>query len=398
MKRNFFISIILLCLILPLSGCWDRIEPEKQAIVTGGGFDYNPELDMYKIIFQIVSPLTLRTVGQGGGSEKPNYWTVSAWGHSPYDAVANINKKVSRKISFSHADIYLFSKRMAEQKGILPIINAVARSRQSRRIITLGVVKKDVEKALTVSLPLESSNALGLVRQVDLTMEEMGGITAQTARDFFISLVQPGIEPYTVAIELIKPQEKIDKADPGKSSPIRVSGKYMFKDDKVVGFLNDRETRGCNWIVGKVREGTLVINYPGDKDNIIDVKATEGSSQVIPIFKNGQPSIKIKIKARGRIVNVTGLSEIKSKSQINKILNQKMTQVIRNDIEMALKKAKSVEADVFGLGYAFYRLMPDKWELMKGDWDSIFPNLPVEVEIRANIERTGLVNQGPKIQ
>ena len=395
-KQKILLLIILMLSLFLLCGCWDRIEPEKQAIVVGGGFDYNVEEDMYKVVFQIASPLTMQGAGaQGGGTDKPNFWTVSAWGHSPYDAIANINKKVSRRISFSHAQLYVFTEKMAREKGILPILNAVARSRESRRIIIIAVVKGDLEQLLTVKLPIESSNVMGLTNQINLTMESMGGAAAQDARDFFIKLTQPGIEPYVVALELIN-TEKED--DPGKDPPVRITGKYLFKDDKIVGLLNDRETRGCNWIVGQVRSGTLVLKYP-EKENVkVDILASEGSSKITPIIRDGEPIIKLEIKASGRIVNITGLGDLKEDSALTKSINKRMAQIIENDIKLAVDKAQSLRSDIFGFGFAFYRLLPDRWGEMADNWDQIFSNLQVEIDVKVDLLNIGLVNKGPDIE
>lgn len=406
MYKKFLLTIMIFLLMI-LTGCWDRFEPEKLAIVRGAGFDYNEEKDLYKIIFQIASPLTMQGPGGGGGGgEAPNFWTVSAWGHTPYDAIANISKKVSRKIVFHHAQLYIFSEKMARTKGILPIMNGVARSRQSRRVIILAVAKKDVENILTEKLPIESSNVMGLTSQIKLTMEEMGGATVENARDFFIKLVQPGLEPYAVAMELIEYKEEPEKdkkekeseADTGMKAPVRITGKYLLHDDKVVGLYDDRETRGCNWIVGRVKSGTLVLKYPGNEDARVDVIATEGSSKIEPHIKDGKPAITLSIKASGRIISIIGLSNTKGESEITKSLEKRMEEVIRNDIKLALKKAQDLKTDVFGFGFAFYRKKHDKWQEMKDNWDDIFANLPVEIKVEATIKRTGMVNKGPEIK
>ncbi len=398
--RILMITIIFILSLIFLTGCWDRLEPEKLAIVTGGGFDYNPETEMYQLVFQIASPLTMTGADQGGGgSEKPNYWTVSAWGHTLYDALSNLYKKVSRRIDFSHAQLYIISERMARTKGVLPVINAVARSRGSRRIIIPAVAKENVEKVLTVDLPIESSNVMGLVNQITLTMEEMGGATAENFRLFFNKLSQPGIEPYVVALELIEDEDnKKEESKAGMKPPIEIVGKYIFRKDKVVGLLNDRETRGCNWVVGKVKQGTLIVQYPGSESTYVNILATEGSSRIEPLMENGKPKIKITIRMSGNIVNITGPSDIKKESALTESLKKRMAQVVRNDIELAIKKAKSVKSDIFGFGNAFYRLKYEEWLKMEDNWSEIFTTIPVEIEVKAEIKRMGMVNRGVEIR
>lgn len=394
------IIVIIIISMIFLCGCWDRIEPERQGIVTGAGIDYNQERDLYQIVFQFVSPLTLQVPGAGGGGgEKPNFWTVSAWGHSPYDALSNLNKKVSRRISFSHAGLYVFTEKMAKTKGILPLMNAITRSRPSRRIIIIAVVKKDVEKLLSEKIPIESSNVIGLINQIRITQKDIASSTVVTARDFFIQLVQPGLEPHAVGLELIKKkQENKDENKPAKDPPFTITGSYIFRNDRVVGLFSDRETRGLNWIIGKVDTANLLLTYPDNGDNKVDIITGRETTEVIPIINNGKPEIKLKIKATGMIVTITGESDLKTNSKVISSLKKRMAEVIRNDIEMALKKAKSLKSDVFGFGNAFYRLKYNRWQQFKNNWYEIYPDLPVEIEIETDIKRAGMANDGPDIK
>ena len=65
---------VLLVILLLLSGCWDRKELEKLAIVTGIGIDYGEEGDDYQVSFQIARSGEVKTPGSssqdGGGGKK----------------------------------------------------------------------------------------------------------------------------------------------------------------------------------------------------------------------------------------------------------------------------------------------------------------------------------------
>jgi len=384
---NRVLIIVIIFSLIMLTGCWDSYEPEKLAIAIGAGFDYNPETEMYQIVLQFASPQTMKGPGGGDSGEKTaDYWTVSAWGHTPYDALANLSKKVSRKIVFQHTKLYVFSERMVRTKGILPVIDAVARSRQSRRIIIV----------LTVNLPLDSTNAIGLANQISLTRNQIGGATVINVRHFLIKLSQPGQESCAVALELIGGED--EEVKPGMKPPIKIAGRYLFKNDKVVGYFNDRETRGCNWIMKQVKSASLVLKYPDREDVLVDVIATGKASIIELVIKDGEPAIMLSIKAEGKINNIIGLSELKGESELTESLEKRMAEVIRNDIKMALNGAQALKTDIFGFGFAFYREKYALWKEMEDNWDEIFASLPVEIEVEANIRRMGLVNKGLDIR
>ncbi len=391
--QKITITIILILILILLTGCWDRNDPENTAIVTGGGMDYNPETEMYKLIFQIISPLTMQ--GKGGMSDKPNFWTVSAWGHTFYDALTNLEKKVSRKIIFSHAHIYVISERMAKTAGILPVINGISRSRQSRLLLIPIICESDPQKILSTMIPLESSNARGIENQILQTSREISGATDINARVFANLLSSPGQEAFAVGIKYIgdSSNEK-SETGPDTKPPIKITGKYAFRGDKLAGLLNDRETRGCNWIRGKARNATLLLKYPGKENVFVNIIANQQKAEIIPFIKNGNPAIKLKIKAEGRLINITGVSSIKEQSKITGSLKRRMAEVIRNDIKLSIKRCQTLKSDVFGFGNAFYRLKYDKWLEMKDNWVDIFAGIPVEIEVKTDIKRMGMINKG----
>lgn len=397
MKRKFVITIIIFSLLF-LPGCWDRREPEDLAIVVGLGIDYNPETDMYKVSVEIINPQAVQGEGGGGQNDASSFWIVSAWGHTPLDALANVRKKVTRRIHYSHVVLELYSEKFARKKGLIPILDVLERTRQTRAIIIPAVVKGNVEKVLSKSIPIETSNIMGLLNQVNLTEQELGSTVQENIRILFNKLSQPGIDPVITGLKAIDEEDKGKKPETkaNKPPPVEIDRTAVFNKDKMVGWLNVRETRGYNWITGKPNRAIVNFKYSEKKGNIVTVNVNEITSHIEPTFERGQPGIKLDVQASAKIVNFTGITRIKEKSALTVSLNRRLAQVIRNDIKMAIKKAQSLKSDIFGFGNSFYRLKYQKWQDMKDKWNTKFASLPVKINVKANIKRTGLVNKGIK--
>nr|WP_282580216.1 Ger(x)C family spore germination protein [Natroniella sulfidigena] len=388
--------MLMISSLLLVSGCWDRMEPEEHAIVIAGGYDYDPETELYQMIFQMASPLGLaggEFEGEGGDER---FWTVSAWGHSIYDALANLRQKTSRNILFAHSLIYMVSERMAYHKGVLPVANTIARSRESRRVMVLAVVKgNDVKELLSTEIPLESANALGVMNLIDLTVENVGGTARENTNDFFKKFGQPGYQPYLGALKFKREEDEgaEEMADPGRSAPIMISGAYLFDNGKAVGYANDRQTRGINWVKGEINSANLFVPYPRDEEIEVDIRVLRADSEIKPVIKDGRPRIEVEVNARGIIVNTSGPTSFKEESEITRRIERRMAQVIENDINQGLEKAQSVKSDVFGFGFAFYRIKPKVWAELEEDWKSTFAQLPVDIDVKATVVRSGVVNR-----
>ncbi len=413
---------LLLSLPLFLTGCWDSQEPEKLAIVIVAGYDYNPETDMYKIIIQIESPLT-RQGSQGGAPNKPPYWTVSAWGYTPIDAVANIRKKASREIFYSHLHLLVISDKLLKTKGIITVLDALARTRQSRPIVYLATTGEDVEDILTIDYPIESANAVGLINQLEITDRGLAASILENARQFLIKLEQPGIEPVAVNLKLMGKEQsgggntggssggktggssggnssggKDETSKPSTPPPIKIDGLGVFNKDKLVGKLNDRETRGWSWIAGQATRGIVNITYPKNKSTILTIVTKLATNKITPVIRNGKPAIKLDVEVSGRVEAATGIVGFKESSSITQSLKNRLAAAVRNDMKLAIDKARSLNSDIFGFGNAFYRLKYKEWKKYEDKWDEIFASLPVEINVETNIFRTGMVNKGLKLK
>ncbi|MFW6006545.1 MAG: Ger(x)C family spore germination protein [Halanaerobiales bacterium] len=397
MIRKLILIFIVISLIF-LTGCWDRKEPENRALVTVGAYDYNPDTDMYQIITQIESPQSAQggNGDGGGGGDKPSFWKVSAWGDTPTDAISNIRKKVSRDLHYGHLNLLIISEEMAKTEGIVTVMDTLARSRQSRPIVQIAVAEGDVNKMLNQEFPIEISSGLGLLKQIQLTRRESGTAITQTGRKFLNRLSTPGIEPVAVNLALL--EEDIDASKPDTPPFVQVKGLTAFYKDKFAGRLNDTEARGWNWISNQEARGVMEFTYPENKNTVVSANTRRISCNIIPYIKNNNPEIKIELEVEGKIDSITGLNQFKEKSGLTQSMENRLAEAVRNDIKKGINKAQSFKSDIFGFGNSFYRLKYDKWVEIEKEWPEIFATLPVNIEVKASIKRSGLVNKGLEIK
>ncbi len=66
---------------------------------------------------------------------------------------------------------------------------------------------------------------------------------------------------------------------------------------------------------------------------------------------------------------------------------------IQNEAESALKKAKELDADIFGFGEEIRRKYPRRWAEMKARWDALFHDIEVRFEINTRLDGSGRLAQ-----
>ncbi len=391
MNRKVLAVFLTLCLFSPaLSGCWDRQEPEQLALVLGLGFDVDEKSGEYKIIAQIANPLGMGGEGPeaGGGGTQEAVWVVAASGETPLMASRNLVIKSSRQINYTHTAVILFSKDLA-RRGLETVVDFLDRERQFRLVAHPMVVEGDIRKALEADFALEEVGAVGVVRHHLHASQERAVTRDMILRNIYNTFTQPGWEAAVPRLHLMTDEE-------GKmigEAPVEVTGLAVFRGDKMVGWLDEKETRGLNWVLGEINRVVYVLQSPLEGGKPTTVEVFQAASRMRAEVKGDRVTVTLEIQADGRLQEtLTSREWLDSESEYTRSLDRRLAQAIRNDVTAALDKAQQeLNSDVFGFGNLLYRTKPQEWRRLSARWDEIYPEIRVNIMVDANVRRTGII-------
>lgn len=405
------IVVIPLLACVLLAGCWDRREPEELAHALVAGFDVDDE-GLYEAIVQFPNTVIAAggadggdrggAGGGGGGMRQRPFWTHSAKGRTPFEAVRNLSPTTTRLTVLSHVGLFLISEKLARH-GIGAVVDFMKREPQVRLSAHAVIVDGDIKRLLDAEFPLEISPAEGLVRLIRLVRSERTITVDGSLVQKIVELARPGEEMTLSRIEVLEiGDSKMSGQGQGTSTrsslkpPAKVSGGAAFRGDKMVGWLDTRETRGWNWVLGKGQRGPVLLQAPGG-EGLVTIDLLGSKSVIEPVVDGTEIRMRVKVKVYGHIEDLTEsrsnarLPDLRDPEVITS-LRRRLSQVIRNDMEISIAKAQELGADIFGFGNAVYRKHPKAWkELAAERWDELFKNLPVDISIEAIIARPGLV-------
>ncbi|HHX76821.1 MAG TPA: Ger(x)C family spore germination protein, partial [Firmicutes bacterium] len=402
MKR-FFLLFLLPALLFCTAGCWNRHEPEELALVVHLGFDVDKKTGEFKAMARIADPQKQTGLeNSGGGGNEKSFYVLTAQGRTPFEAVNNLTSKSSRKIDRTHTEVLLISEELASQ-GIYPLLDFLDRERQIRLIINPFVVKGNIEMLIDTKFPAEDVGGRILTRLMRFIFREKATTRPVMAREVVVALSRPGQE---LLLPRILVMEKEDGSGVQKEYPIYLSGLAVFHKDKLKGYLNDKESRGCNWINNRITRVTYVLVSPTEGKGIEsgDVSAAVGKeTATLEVFRTGTElkaevngenvKIIVEIKAEGHVQEVITEDQwLSDDSSLIASLNRRLAEAIRDDVRAALDKAqKEYKSDVFGFGNLIYRTLPREWARLEPRWEEIFPRVEVEVLVEGNARRSGLI-------
>lgn len=379
MRKVLAISICILFLF-SLSGCWSANELNDFAYVLGLAIDKGKDGGDMLLTAQIAKPAELKPSAEGGGGSGKAYWNIRNEGDTFFYTIRGFSHESAHKLNFQHNNIVIFSREIAEE-GVLEYIDFITRDNELRNVWLLVAQNKAADILEAEAEPdLEKIPSERIDKLVG-TQEFSSETYTVKALDFIKCLMGKTTSPVAPFIEII---------GEGEEQKMLMSGAAVFKKDKLVGELNRGETRGLMWVTDKVKSGIIVVDCPGGEGKV-EIEIMEASVTITPEIKDGAVRIKIEIKEKANIASQSCRENLAT-TEMFKLLESKQASVIRGEITAAIKKARELNADIFGFGEAVKREYPDQWSELEDKWDNVFPNIEIEIMVEAEIYGTGKVS------
>ncbi|MBS4210004.1 Ger(x)C family spore germination protein [Bacillus sp. FJAT-50079] len=393
--RCKFHSILILFLCTPLlSSCWSNQELNDISVVAGIGIDKKD--NVYHLSAQIVNPNEVSTK-EGTSSGLSPVFLTEATGSTIYEALRKISLGNSRKAYISHLRVLVISEDFAKE-GLSDELDFMYRD-YSLRTDFLVIIAKNVsaKDTLKVLMSLEKVPAEKLFQSLIMSEKMLSSTKAVTIDEFMEHMVNEGNNPVLSGIELLGNPELGNKRQNSEAieSPtkLKYAGLAVFNGGKLVGWLDDKESIGYNYITNHVKRTIENIPCPNeDKEFALDVIRTSTRIQAT-VDKIGTPHIKVKPRLEVNIGEFSCSFDLTEPETITK-LEKLAEQTLKNSLHLTVKKVQEeYNSDIFGFGQALYRSEPQTWKKLKEDWPNHFANLDVDITPKVNIRQLGLIKK-----
>lgn len=389
--------------LLSVSGCWDRNEPEDLGVVSAVAVEKGDQ-GKIRLTIQTLNTTALAKGSSGRGVEfEKAYRNTVAEADTIFEALSKMSRTTATKRFLSHTNVFLVSEDLARERGVMEIIDFLERDPQIRLDAWLVIARGSVVELLDVPGRISSSPS---IRIADIIKHrELSFSYAPLKLAEFIRMLQSdSTHPFTAVVEsqpnlsFIMEQGHgiLYGSVPEPLNNVTLNGTAVFKQDKMVGWLDDRESRGLLWLRGEVKQGTMEFPVAGTEGKKVVTAIVGAKTELQPEIKDGHYRITVKIEVESYLEDNQAGIGVEKMAELKKVENAQGLQVER-DVRAALKKAQTeYQVDVFGFGEAMHRKYPDEWKLIKTEWSQIFPRVEVEIEVKSNIRHTSLISKPAK--
>lgn len=374
----YFMSV--LAFAVSLSGCWDYRDIEQLNMVAGIAVDKSAD-NKYKVTMEIVH------LESSGTQPQLQSKKVESYGDTLLDALRNGEEITGRKMYYSHTKVIIISQDIAKE-GIAQIVDWIIRDQEPRLEADLLISKdksaQDILNPQSVGGEICSLNIYDKIR----SQKEVSKSPETGAYLFFRSLYSEGKSPVVAVINVV--------TNYGKRA-LELSGAAVFKEDKLIGFLDEDDTQYLLFVKDEVKRGVLPEMEAGENSkNSISLEVYDSHTKITPEYSGGKASINIDINT------IVSIDEQGSKRNYT---DEKGREMLKNNTEKSLE-AKIKETikmvqdkygtDIFEFGEFIKIGKPSAWREIEPEWDNLFKDLEVNVNVKLDIKGSGVMSNPVK--
>lgn len=387
MKRILCMFLVLTQLLLT-TACYGLRQINELALVTAVGLDVGKEPGSVKVSVQIIRPADARgqTGAPSGGTGQPIY-SISAEGKSIFDAIRHLGQFTSRRVYWAHNFLIVMQESYAK-RGIADMIDFFTRNHELRMNTWVAVTKDSPDEVISTITGLEVVPGEAVDR-LFRNIQIVGLAPATNMMNLEEAYLSRTVQPVLAQVSLVprgisnkKPEEH------GSIKQVELAGAAAFLEDKMIGWLTLKETKGLMYFLQKIKSRTEVVTCPHQEDQIVTVEFKEIQFNVQPSYVNQLPRFRIQLKVKSDVVeNNCEASIVDIREDAEKALEVKVASQIEKVVNTA---QQDFHSDFLKLGDVFRNKFPQEWKTLGKDWDATFSKAETSVEVKATIQSTVL--------
>ncbi|WP_283152464.1 Ger(x)C family spore germination protein [Guptibacillus hwajinpoensis] len=378
------LATLLTCLFL-LTSCWSSKELNEIAIATAIAIDKSDE--GYLLTVQIINP---GEIASDSPTNRTATTTYRSSGETLFEAFRRLTVQAPRKVYFSHVQMIVFGEEAAKS-GIVQSLDFLSRDHEMRTDFLL-VIAKDTRagQLLNILTPMDKISSSKIVSSLKMSEQNWAPTYAVKLDELLNKLSNEGIEAVLTAIvvngdpNVGKNSKNLEKTEP--STTIQIAHIGVFKGDKLIGWLNEDESKGFNYFINNVT--STIVNVPCSQKNA-SIEIISAKLSIEGHMEKNVPHIEATVRVDGNVGDLECNVDLTNPRTI-----RMFEAMVEKDIQSKMESAVSASqdkfnSDILGFGALIHREHPDQWRMLKNHWNEEFKNVEVDYTIHATIQRTG---------
>jgi spore germination protein len=368
------ISILAVLMVLQLTSCADPKTLEKIGMITTVGYDKLDEGIHTTMLILETDPKSMESTN-----------VISTDGLTSKGARIKANQKSPKKLMSGQLRVALYSKEVAEG-GLINLADTLSRDHSISDLTYLAVVDGKASDVLGRKYEQFSDPGQYVFKEIEQNIKGET-IPSPTLHEMLHDYYSVGVDPI---LPLIKMENDI----------ISIAGMALLKNDKMVGtitptqafyvkLVNDHYEAGNFEMILRNGENASLMKGQDFSSQVAIALDTIKSKSKIQLADQEKNVFDLKISMNARLQEINRTIDLTNPKNL-KLLDEKISESMKKEIEELIKSCQSVDSDVFGFGEV-YRSSVTHSDLTRKKWHSMYKDMKVNVGVDFTIVRTGVV-------
>jgi len=361
-----FISLLL------ISGCWDKAEIEQRTFVSDIGVDLNEKGGMNRFIITYQYP-NINAIGKNATEENKSF-VISTPCSSIFQAAREFSTREAFPFYYKHVKVLILGEKLLDEENLVrEVIDELNRDTKINKKVQV-MAAEGMAKDILYANVTRKQTVDGVIYTTVKDNKSSSRFTAQTLTGLISNFDYSGVS--------LIPRITL------KENRYVISGGCILKDYKHLTWVDEKENRAISLLNNKIKNETIDVIHKGD---LISYTVTNAkSSKEVKIDEGIKVDYSIKIEGylQGYIMdeNKTAFD-----NQVLTDMEKTIERDVKREVARTIKKIqRTYKADIIGIGEHLSKFKFKEWKKIKDNWDQIFPDIDIEVNIDVKIRRTGL--------
>lgn len=373
-KISVLLWLVFCCTFL--FGCWDIVELDEIFIATAIAIDATENEEEFEVTIEVAKTGNVASSSSSKGGEDSNQNTIllKEKSNTLLGAFEKLNYDSSRSIILQHCKVLLISREIAE-KNIIRFVDFFLRGRQPRLEIFMAVVDGSAGEILSIDPPQEATSSayiVGIIKDMSKISKEY----KLRVLDFINQLLYKSRASTMPVIAKMTVEDQDE---------IKLSGKAFFKNGKLMAIKPEKEVVGYLLAKNKIKGQIFTAD---DQEGKICFYIDDAKLKEKLKFDAGKLKVDYKLKADLQIAEIIGFSDYHYLEFLNhaKLVAKKQLETIMQE---NIDFLKEINTDALDFSTKIYKTNPKLWKSIEDNWDYIFENAEINIEVDVNIPSAG---------
>ncbi|KKI90568.1 hypothetical protein WQ54_21830 [Bacillus sp. SA1-12] len=357
MTNKSFVTIGFVVISLILAGCVPNNIINEVSLMHNVGYDEDGEMLKASVVYPKYTERNKSTL-------------MTAVAKNPSSLHEELGHKSEFPFEIGQVRLMIFGDNLS-RNGLAEVLDTICKDPKigmTRMVITDGSPDQILSKSLNES-------PLFLMNLIDKSIENEG-IPESDIHVMFDQYFGSGID-------MSFPNLIVDS-----KGNIKVDGMGIFKDDKLILKISDKETFLLKLMTDRNKRGvySFNLNMNGHEGNI-GVRTIDGKHKVKVIKNNLREQVNVSLELDVKLDTLPKWINLEKKKDL-KLFKNSLQKSISNDTELLLKDFQTNGVDPLGLG-RIYKINHKNWSEQRF-YERIYPNMTFDVNTKIVVRQTGV--------